>query len=64
VPIKNVDGVLSMPEWHGHGWAWSQYSWYDACSYFLWDFLQDIVYTTKELQQVTCAVLTKVSKEL
>jgi len=36
----------------------------DPCGYFLWDFLKDTVYTTKELQQVMCAVLTKVSEEL
>jgi hypothetical protein len=53
-----------MPEWHGHGWSWSQYSWYDACGCFLWGFLQDTVYTTIELQQVMCAVLTRVSKVL
>jgi len=52
-----------MPGWHGHGWSWSQDSWYeDACGYFLWDFLK--VDTTKELQQVMRAVLNKVSKEL
>jgi len=54
-----------MLEWHGHGWSWLQHSWYvDACGYFLWDFLKDTVYITKELQQVMCAVLNKVSKEV
>jgi hypothetical protein len=32
--------------------------------YFLWDILKDTVYTTKGMQQVMCAVLTKVSEEL